>query len=101
MAFNEDFSYSASGNVKVQAPNTVVRVSAILVGTEKITSCGTVRLSGRLSKGGAGRDMTYTWSVSAEDSSATASVDSIQDVLNGIDGKKQFTVRKSLLNCEL
>ena len=81
-AFQQEYSYSATGTVTVQAPDNVVKVSAILAGTEKITSCGTVRLSGRLSKGGAGRDMTFAWSVKADESAAD-SVTNIQDVLDG------------------
>ena len=82
-AFQQDYSYSATGQVTVQAPDNVVKVSAILAGTEKITSCGTVRLSARLSKGGAGRDMTFTWSVSTAEESAADSLTNIQNVLDG------------------
>lgn len=82
-AFNEQYAYAATGSAEVQGPDNAVAVSAILAGTQKITSCGIVRLSARLSKGGAGRAMTYSWSV-ASDVASVSSISDIQDVLDGM-----------------
>ena len=80
-AFRETYSLSASGSQSIGGPSTPIVPTVVLLGTPRITSCGTVKLSGRQSQGGAGRDMVYTWSVS---STAGGDTSSLETVLAGI-----------------
>ena len=78
-AFKQDYSYAASGSLPVEAPRRSIRVKAKLRGTERITSCGELRLKGRKSKGGAGRSMTYAWTVSSD-----GDVAGVEAILSGM-----------------
>ena len=78
--FKQDYSYAASGTQAVAAPRRAVQVRALLRGTERITSCGKVKMTARKSKGGAGRKMTYSWSVTS-----SGDVSAINTLLSGKD----------------
>ena len=65
-AFKQDYSYSASGGVPIQAPDTPLVPVAILTGSPFIPSCGNVELNGRRSTGSGARALIYEWSVSAD-----------------------------------
>ena len=64
-AFQQDYSYSASGGVPIQPPDTPLVPEAILSGSPFIPSCGDVELNGRRSTGSGARALIYEWSVSA------------------------------------
>ncbi|XP_072031504.1 uncharacterized protein [Amphiura filiformis] len=92
--FGQDYSYTAEGSQTVVGPRRSVSVRARLVGTERITSCGEVRLTARKSKGGAGRDMTYSWSVSS-----SADVTAIAALLAGVTGP-DFTMDGTFMDAD-
>ncbi len=83
-AFRETYSLSASGSQAIGGPSTPIVPTVVLYGTPMITSCGTVRLSGRQSQGGAGRDMVYTWGVSS-----SGDTSSLEALLAGIHSTKE------------
>ncbi|XP_030844322.1 uncharacterized protein LOC100894089 [Strongylocentrotus purpuratus] len=61
-----DFSRAVPETVLAVEVGEIPTVEVVLRGFSKISSCGEVQLSARGTKGGAGRPLTFTWSVQSE-----------------------------------
>ncbi|XP_041367121.1 uncharacterized protein LOC121381825 [Gigantopelta aegis] len=59
----ESRAVAASGTIPVQAPSNPVPPVAVIRGPSFVSSCRNIQVSGLTSKGGLGRALTYSWTV--------------------------------------
>ncbi|XP_022108597.1 uncharacterized protein LOC110988924 [Acanthaster planci] len=93
-AFRETYSRYVVGSRSVAGPANPVVPTVVLYGKQRITSCGRIKMSGRQTQGGAGRDMVYSWAVSSQGETSA-----LEAVLSGETGA-DLVAAGSLMDAE-